>query len=504
MYSIIVIDDEPTILQSLRSAVSWAEYGFETVVSANSAAEALAFMNKQHFDIMITDICMPNQSGLELIKETRERYPEMHNIILTAYSEFNYVLEALHLGVDNYLLKPINPQELISTIQHSLERIEKEQGRSRHDEQVSRDHVLYRWITGDLQDDELDSRCQVHHINLYSRYYDLVLFQPIDPQNYDERIPAEIRKILQQHFDCYELAIENQNRIFIIGGRNITSEMVANLLRSVASCNMHEIVIGQPVAGSKRVSTCYSELKEIALYATLLEENPLQAEKIQNILLHQSGVNQIEQIQCIFLQKTSRDIEMKISEYVKDFPSTYGMDKSKPLFSIIVFLICLFREMDNEQLLGDKLASFQKELITSIPARIQKTEFKTLLSEIVVQAQQFLNNKVREISPIIQRVLNYIEKNWDQPLSIKSISQIFSSNPSYLGYLFKKETGIFFSDYLNQFRIRKAETLLLHTDYTINDISTMIGYTNVTYFNQIFKKMYQVSPAKYRQMKKAE
>lgn len=102
MYSIIVIDDEPTILQGLCSAVSWAEYGFETVVSANSAAEALEFMNKQHFDIMVTDICMPNKSGLELIKETRERYPETHSIILTAYSEFNYVLEALHLGVKHF------------------------------------------------------------------------------------------------------------------------------------------------------------------------------------------------------------------------------------------------------------------------------------------------------------------------------------------------------------------------------------------------------------------
>lgn len=504
VYSIIVIDDEPTILQGVRSAVAWAEYGFETVISANSAAEALALMEKYHFDIMITDICMPNKSGLELIKETRQRYPEMHSVILTAYSEFDYVLEALHLGVDNYLLKPINPQELISTIQHSLERIEQEQKRSRRDEQVSREYVLQRWITGDLQDDELDHRCQIHHINLYSRYYDLILLQQTDPENPDEYMAGEVREILQKHFDCYELSSKNQNQIFIIGGRNITSEMVANLLKPAVNGKTADIIIGQPVSGAKRVSACYSELKEIALYSSLLEEKPLQAEKIRHIFLQLTGSHQIEQIRDIFLQKTPQSMEIKIAEYVRDFLSTSQMNSSKPLFPIIIFLSCLFRQMDSEQILGDKLISFQKELIASVPARMKKTDFKTLLQEFVIQTQQFLDNNVQEISPIIQRVLNYIEQNWNQPLSIKSISQILSSNPSYLGYLFKKETGIFFSDYLNQFRIRKAETLLLHTDYTINDISTMIGYTNVTYFNQIFKKMYQVSPAKYRQMKKTE
>lgn len=502
MYSIIIIDDEPTILQGVCSAVAWAEYGFETVISANSAAEALALMEKYHFDIMITDICMPNKSGLELIKETRQRYPEMHSIILTAYSEFDYVLEALHLGVDNYLLKPINPQELISTIQHSLERIEQEQERSRRDEQGSREYVLQRWITGDLQDAELDHRCQTHHINLYSRYYDLILLQQTDPENPDEYMAGEVREILQKHFDCYELSAQNQNQIFIIGGRNITSEIVANLLKPVANRKSADIIIGQPVSGAKRVSACYSELKEIEMYSSLLEERPLQAEKIRHIFLQLTGSDQTEQIRDIFLQKTPQSMEIKIEEYVKSFLNTAQMDYSNSLFPIIIFLNCLFRQMDSEQILGDKLIFFQKELIASVPARIKKTDIKTLLQEFVIQTQQFLDHNVQEISPIIQRVLNYIEQNWNQPLSIKSISQILSSNPSYLGYLFKKETGVFFSDYLNQFRIRKAETLLLHTDYTINDISTMIGYTNVTYFNQIFKKMYQVSPAKYRQMKK--
>lgn len=116
MYNILLVDDEPAILNGLSQTISWAEYGFDTVASASSAAQALALLHEQTFDIILTDICMPDMDGLTLIQTVRTLYPSISCIILTAYSEFDYALKALRLGVDNFLLKPVNPAELISTL----------------------------------------------------------------------------------------------------------------------------------------------------------------------------------------------------------------------------------------------------------------------------------------------------------------------------------------------------------------------------------------------------
>ena len=120
MYHALLVDDEISILHNLYEAVSWEEYGFEEITFAHDGIEALTNLQHKNFDLMITDIKMPNMDGIELLRRVHTLYPNISCILLTAYSEFEYVREALQLGVDNYLLKPLNVAELTASIEKSL------------------------------------------------------------------------------------------------------------------------------------------------------------------------------------------------------------------------------------------------------------------------------------------------------------------------------------------------------------------------------------------------
>ena len=123
MYTVLLVDDEPTILETLSSTICWQQFGVNTLLKSLDGYQALEIMRNHKIDLLITDIEMPNLDGLTLLKKTRETFPDVHCILLTAYGEFKYAQTALQYGVENYLLKPINKTELEETIEKALNNI---------------------------------------------------------------------------------------------------------------------------------------------------------------------------------------------------------------------------------------------------------------------------------------------------------------------------------------------------------------------------------------------
>lgn len=112
MYRLMVVDDEDIVRRSLIKNIRWADYNFEVVADAASVKEALEKIEIYKPDLLITDIKMPEISGLELIKACKDRAPKLVTIILSAYDDFSYAQYALYYGVSGYLLKPIEKQAL--------------------------------------------------------------------------------------------------------------------------------------------------------------------------------------------------------------------------------------------------------------------------------------------------------------------------------------------------------------------------------------------------------
>ena len=116
MYRVVIIDDEPIIVQGLSLTIPWGDYGCEIVGTAGSGEEGLELVRRVKPDILFSDIAMPGMSGLQMIAALRSELPHMLITILTGYRDFDYAQTAIRLGVSRFLLKPTNLEEIKEAI----------------------------------------------------------------------------------------------------------------------------------------------------------------------------------------------------------------------------------------------------------------------------------------------------------------------------------------------------------------------------------------------------
>ena len=151
MYRILIADDEPLITQGLKALIEREEPEIKEIAVAADGEEALEWMEngKNLPDILITDIRMPGRNGIELVKKIREEGWEVRVIVLSGYNDFEYVRSMAVLRIENYLLKPVNSQELHATIQNVLEKVKREQKqrvKAEMDENLIRENIINRWL----------------------------------------------------------------------------------------------------------------------------------------------------------------------------------------------------------------------------------------------------------------------------------------------------------------------------------------------------------------------
>ena len=123
--NLLLVDDEVAMVQIMKEAVDWKKQGIKELYTAHNADEAKDILESTKIDILVCDIEMPGESGLELIKWMEDIYPEIISIILTGYPDFNYARSAVSLGVYQYLLKPVAFEELEEVVHHAVERVEE-------------------------------------------------------------------------------------------------------------------------------------------------------------------------------------------------------------------------------------------------------------------------------------------------------------------------------------------------------------------------------------------
>src|SRR5690606_12637558 len=168
MVDILLVDDETYVTESLALTIPWQEIGVHGVYQAASAAEALEVLMMRHIDILVTDIRMPEQTGLELIEQAKDRWPRLKTVLLTGYSDFEYAQRAIKLRAGDYLLKPVDDDAFIRCISSQVKvlteerkRMEEEQSQqyARKSEQaVLRSQLMQELLLGRRRPDALLNR----------------------------------------------------------------------------------------------------------------------------------------------------------------------------------------------------------------------------------------------------------------------------------------------------------------------------------------------------------
>ena len=515
MYSVLLVDDEPVILAGLKSIINWEELGLQITGCAQSAAEALGLMKMQTFDIVMTDVRMPEMSGLSLIAEMRKQGYKSKVLIISGFNEFEYLKAAIHYQVEDYIVKPVDENELTKTLMNIADKLEIEKTKSVTSKIINTmllDNIVSAWATNTLEESALQERLMLFNINLQHQYYTLMIVRLLilSADSHDESSYENIGLITQQicpQQDNLYTGFTMSGDLLIIHASDqtypttffkqslvdFTSAWSAKLdFSSVASIgkrtehalSLHESYVTACSAidyvtllPSETIMSYEAFAKH---FAGILDRLPLQVETFENLL--QSDNVDIKQKKCqLSVQLKALLHQTRLSGNQIIALSAYKIMTELKKNNTYIFESC-------------QLCQEIRKIYDESDFHNQVDQLFDIFIKLVNQKRQADLNS----HPVVKRTIRYIEQYFKEDLSLCYLATKFNISQTHLGRIFKSETGKLFTDYVNDFRIRKAKELLINTTLRSSDVAAEVGFSNPNYFANVFKKIVGVYPTKFR------
>ncbi|WMT41420.1 response regulator transcription factor [Paenibacillus sp. D2_2] len=504
MFKVFLVDDEPFIIEGLYDIVDWAELGMEIVGQAGNGLEAFEALKHIPADILVTDISMPKMNGLDLIRQIRESQPELKVIVLSGFNEFDYLKEGMMLGIENYLLKPINIEEFKATLNTVAEKLNASR-RSLNDlsEQsimILKDHIMYRWIRNQINPQEFQERADLLGIHLDKHYvlvsllrskessqslFDAVLHQLWGKEGVIPFCDMEGNIVLVYNFDDLEEGLEEAK---------LMNQQLMGVLLSFRPLQM---AIGSIQEMEEEPFLSYTHAKKAQEYFMIYPEQDIlhydQLKDHQDNAERSIPMNWSEYSKLIM----ARDTAGLIAHIDEDFGTLRQVQGISPrlLQELAMEWIIRFK-MQLEEIRHDEEADLYKDQFARIRTTFSVEELVQIMYEVVEITVESLTNDMK--SPVVQQVLHYIDQSYNEDISLKTLGALYHIHPVYLGQLFHKEVNQSFTDYINWYRIEKAKELLKHSPMKVQEIARGVGYWETGYFYKQFKKYVGISPTEYK------
>ena len=489
MYKVYLLDDEPFILEGLKYIVDWEDYGFEIVGSANNGEDGLKEILSMDIDLVLTDIMMPKMTGLELIDNLIKLNYHTNFIVLSAFQEFEYAKKAISMGAENYILKPIDSEELEKSIINIKKKLKENESRSK-DKEVVDNSLLLKIIT------EKDYE-NINYLKEKLKYNDEYRVGIIELKDKEK----DINKVLKEIPDInkYIYCIENKSKaVFIIDGKfnDEYIEGLTNIKNQITDliCDIVYISLGQVIKDLKDINRSYESAKDISEYKIIYPNiSWIKEYKEKNNEIIQLDMD-FEELKTLLINKdfnkASLYIDSKFNQLKKD-----DLNPKKIKSKALEVFLNVYNYI-NELKLMNNLSIYLENAVSKNTI----DEIQLELIDMIKFMQTKLENTQESISPVIIKLLDHIDQNYHRDLNLKEISDRLNINSIYLGQLFQKEIGILFSDYINNFRINKAKDLLANTSLKASEIGELIGYSNKNYFYRRFKSIVGITPSEWRKL----
>lgn len=500
MYTVLLVDDETAVLDSLVEGIHWQQYGVGNVLTATDGLQATDILANHAVDLLITDIRMPHLDGLSLLKTVRSTYPETHCIILSAYEEFEYAKQAMLLGVENYLLKPLEIEEMEESIERALDNIYASRKIS---DRLFRNNIFTRWVNRTIATSELAERANLLRLNLYLPEYCAVIVCKKQSALSLSSFCQSCVERLSANYDVHHFKNDFGHHVFVIGGGQIVAEKIVSFFSAEASqkklSHLILLSVGCIVPGADRVPESYQYAQKlIENDATNPSHTSTLGMTVMKTDMHseQEEVSLIQQLTLLLQTEDEDSTGSKIQSIVNHLEELMKV-KSFPSVQMLVShsLLRLFAQEFPQQ---PEAQEQMNNRIRSTRSLTDADAFTADLQGLLEFSRVLYKYYVNQMHPLIQAAIRYIHTQYAEPISIPDFCLQAKVSSPYLGYLFKKETGYFFNNYLTQHRIYCSIPLLLDTDMRINDIATHVGFTSASYYITRFKQQIGLSPIKYR------
>lgn len=534
MLNVLIVDDEPLERQAIRMILDTCRSNYRVVGEAADGEQALYLARYLKPDVILLDIRMPILDGMEVARILRPELPATRFVIVSAYGEFDYARQAVALGISQYLLKPVDTQELVELLDRLNEEVLGER-KSRQEMEKLRATLqdvmpliqvgfVMDLINGSLTNEaEVRTRAQFLGIHSIPRAAMHVWIDNLSGQHtYLSELESQI--LQKQVGDCIQEAVKEWPGTMVVpmgNGRYVVllcavetaddrviretsqglGDKICAMVRSRTKITV-TVGLGRPSKGPGGLARSHEEALAAGEYRFLYGGD--QAIHADDVMSPQDS--------RILLEEGSEKgmaLSIRMGDWEKSkqyLMSLWGNFSAKGKFNaadvrmkLLEITALASRAAVEAGVAPDEVAFFSvpssREITSPEALASIQGQYLAWLSELVARVRA--SREFRNAS-LVDKAVRYVDDNYHQELSLEDAARQVFLSPCYFSRLFKQVKGWSFSEYLTQVRMEEAKKLLVNTDLMISEVATRVGYRDARYFSQVFKKMAGTTPGNFR------
>lgn len=516
---LLIVDDEVILRMRIKKLIEDSDLPFQAILTAENAFEATDLFDKEHPEIVITDIRMPSKSGLELAAYIHEQSPATAVIVVTGYPEFEYARTALQYDVFDYLLKPIEPEKLIAAVVAAQKKLETDEKHERlyevfknhfaeNIETIRRQYIENLLFSSETPPDADENR-SLYGISL-GRYRLVAIQCGTDMDT--ARLESEYYCThLVEQFICEQVpgAVT-----YVFGGLVFflweirrddpldDNEALLGFLRELHA-RVRQDFLGVLSAGISTVSDTLRDMQMLRRQTSVVLEF-MRDRNLKEMLFYEdirqsdaTGWALDTEVELLTAEIGVGSTPQALARFDRIIATARAGDPND-LYSACLLIasnVCLamrvYRgEQDMPALVGPILQQLSLEVT---PEGVES------LRAWCANASERVNALHQDSSNLlVNAIRDFISTNYSEPIGLTEAARHVGRNPSYISRLVRENTGESFTQLLTEKRMAEAKRLLKDTSLKVQDIAERTGYTNVRYFTRVFKANANMSPNDYR------
>ena len=532
LYRIILVDDEEEVRKGIIRKIDWEALGFQVVGDAENGQDALEKIEQLEPDVVMTDIRMPYMDGLTLTSWIRQKYPSVKVLIFSGFDDFEYAQKAIKLNVTEYILKPVNVEELTRILNRVRENLDQEIEQRRDVDRlresylsslpILRELFLNDMVRGNMPAENIRQKLEEYKIDILGAEKWLTAVINVENEASEETgltlhqekelIPISVKSLLEDNLKdyCRFMAFNSAVGVTLIaavdGERKQTSliDLLGDIGKEIKRILQVTFTIGigyfsreleqLPAAYQSAVDALgYREIVGTGKTIYINDMEPVSRGKLQ--------LETRDEADLIAVVKfgTREKIEAAAKNFAARMEGARVHMRQLQVYQMSI-INCLIRLMQQQDLELGAMFGTDEMYGKVIYGNMKPEEFASVITEVGCRMNEAMNReRDKTAKKVILEAKQYILDHYQDPeLSVDVMCRQLHMSPAYFSTVFKRETGQTYIAYLTEVRLDKAVELLNTTDDKTYVIAQKVGYQEQNYFSYVFKKRFGISPTKFR------
>ena len=530
MYKILIVDDETAIRKGLAGSVPWRRLGFEVVGLCENGTAALALAESVRPDVVLTDIRMPEMDGMQLMEMLNERLPTVKVVILSGFSDFEYLKKSIVNRAVDYLLKPTDMDEFVAVFERIKGELDldrksvdelvcmREENRAAQNQRYAK--WLEEFVRGYISSDESEKQCELREKK--GLYLDNCYVMSLLPDQLPGEEPGKLHRLLEEIAEAGNRNIGPHSCLFVTHEETVvclcSSSPEEELDEGAAEAFAERLISGILRERQTPVSVGISDLcTEISMLPICYEQaNCSVRQRVFSPsvkLFHYSQVEAAAERRVDYLDIAGLEPHLLMGDFeavrsaldglFRQFENKTVKEYELADYAAMEAMLSLSRwaigyDVDTEAVLNS-LGMKYSDIFRCNTLQMKKDFVSVFYYAMLGELAQGRGRKAgSSVAGMVRKCID--EEYGNNAISLEYVAGRVGRNPVYISKVFKHELGCNFSEYLVKTRIRKAEELLKNPMLRIYEIAQMVGYVNPSNFIKVFRKYKGLSPNEFREV----